>query len=119
MKTFLCMLGVLLVLARAALGDVVSTTTTNQVAVFTNNQANAAWSPTAVVLSLPASTSLSVAVHRVGNGVAAKLAETSVTDADTVIWVPEAAYVFGKGSALRVTASTSNFTAQLHRRPAP
>ena len=116
MKYFLTILILAASLARA---DVVTSNTTNHVASFTNSQANFAWSPAAVILSFPSSVSPTVTLYRHGNGTNVVLARTSATDTDTLIWVPEAAYSFGAGSALSASSTVASFTIQLHRRPAP
>ena len=108
-----------LALASLARADVVTSNTTNHVASFTNAQANFAWSPAAVILSFPSSVSPTVTLYRHGNGTNVVLARTSATDTDTLIWVPEASYTFGQGSALNASSTVASFTIQLHRRPAP
>jgi hypothetical protein len=109
----------LLLAATLAHADVVTSNTANHVVSFTNAQANFAWSPAAVVLALPNPATLSVTIYRSGNGASVVLAQKTVTDADTIIWVPDAAYAFGQGSALSVSSTVAQFTVQLHRRPAP
>lgn len=109
----------LILAATLAHADVVTSNATNHVASFTNAQANFAWSPAAVVLALPAPASLSVTISRSGNGASVVLAQKTVSDADTIIWVPDADYVFNAGSALSVSSTVAQFTVQLHRRPAP
>jgi hypothetical protein len=110
---------ILMSLATLAHADVVTSNTANHVVSFTNAQANFAWSPAAVVLALPAPASLSVTISRSGNGSSVVLAQKTVSDADTIIWVPDADYVFNAGSALSVSSTVAQFTVQLHRRPAP
>jgi len=109
----------LIALATASRADVVTSSTTNHVAVFTNAQANFAWSPSAVILTFPAPASPTLTITRQGNGGPVLLARTTATDADTVTWLPDAGYVFGPGSALCVSSTVASFTVQLHRRPAP
>ena len=113
------LLTILILAASLARADVVTTSTVNYVAAFTNAQANFAWSPAAVILSFPSSVSPSVTLYRHGNGTNVVLARTSATDTDTLIWVPEAAYTFGQGSSLSASSTVASFTIQLHRRPAP
>ena len=113
------LLTILILAASLAHADVVTSNTTNHVASFTNSQANFAWSPAAVILSFPSSVSPTVTLYRHGNGTNVVLARTSATDTDTLIWVPEAAYVFGTGSSLSASSTVASFTIQLHRRPAP
>ena len=113
------LLTILILTASLAHADVVTTSTAAHVASFTNSQANFAWSPAAVVLALPAPASLSVTISRSGNGASVVLAQKTVSDADTIIWVPDADYVFNAGSALSVSSTVAQFTVQLHRRPAP
>ena len=109
----------LILAATLAHADVVTSNTANHLAVFTNSQANFAWSPAAVILSFPSSASPTVTLYRHGNGTNVVLARTSATDTDTLIWVPEASYTFGQGSALSASSTVASFTIQLHRRPAP
>jgi hypothetical protein len=113
------LLTILIFTASLARADVVTTSTVNHVASFTNAQANFAWSPAAVVLALPAPSTLSVTISRSGNGASVVLAQKTVSNADTIIWVPDADYVFSAGSALSVSSTVAQFTIQLHRRPAP
>ena len=113
------LLTILILTASLAHADVVTTSTVNYVASFTNSQANFAWSPAAVILSFPSSVSPTVTLYRHGNGTNVVLARTSATDTDTLIWVPEASYTFGQGSALSASSTVASFTIQLHRRPAP
>jgi len=113
------LLAILILAGSLARADVVTTSTVNHVASFTNAQANFAWSPAAVILSFPSSVSPNVTLYRHGNGTNVVLARTSATDTDTLIWVPEASYTFGQGSALIVSSTVASFTIQLHRRPAP
>ncbi|HMP76846.1 MAG TPA: hypothetical protein PKE12_11195 [Kiritimatiellia bacterium] len=118
MKTTLLILMALLTLALAALGDVVSATTTNQVVAFTNSQRNALWTPTALIVTVPSPTNFTLHIFRHGQGGVVLLARKDVVDTGTLIWAPDAEYRFPQSSALEVVATTSNFTAQLHRRPA-
>ena len=113
------LLTILILAASLARADVVTTSTVSHVASFTNSQANFAWSPAAVILSFPSSVSPTVTLYRHGNGTNVVLARTSATDTDTLIWVPEASYTFGQGSALSASSTVASFTIQLHRRPAP
>ena len=113
------LLTILILAASLARAEVVTSNTTNHVAAFTNSQANFAWSPAAVILSFPSSVSPTVTIYRHGNGTNVVLARTSATDTDTLIWVPEASYTFGQGSALSASSTVASFTIQLHRRPAP
>jgi len=105
--------------ATLAHADVVTSNATAHVTSFTNAQANFAWSPAAVILSFPSSVSPTVTLYRHGNGINVVLARNSATDTDTLIWVPDADYVFNAGSALSVSSTVAQFTVQLHRRPAP
>ena len=54
------LLTILILAASLARADVVTTSTVNHVAAFTNSQANFAWSPAAVILSFPSSISPTV-----------------------------------------------------------
>ena len=110
----------LLLLSSLARADVVSTTSVDRVATFTNAQANFAWAPTAVVVVFPAATTGTLTVARQGNGSTVPLSATSFTNVQHVVWAPEAAYVFPRHSALTVSATAAGeFTVQLHRKAAP
>lgn len=112
-------LALLVLLTASARADVVTTATVNRVAVFTNAQANFAWSPSALILTPSTPASLTVTITRNGNGASVVLAQKTVTDAEVIVWVPDADYVFNAGSALSVSTTVENVTVQLHRRPAP
>ena len=114
MKSLLIAIFFALVLITCA--DVVTSSTTNQAVVFTNDQAHAVWSPTALLIAFPAPATTTVSVARQGNGVTVTLATTSITNASSLVWNPAATYLFPQGTALSITATESNFTAQLHRR---
>jgi hypothetical protein len=116
MKTLIAALLAVACLARA---DVVSTSTTNLTVVFTNGQANASWTPTAVLIAFPSATTTTVTITRTGEGSTVTLSSTSATNVQSLVWAPAADYIFPKHSALTVSATVSNFSAQLHRKAAP
>lgn len=105
-----------LLLAALAIGDVVSVSTEGSVIAITNSQNNFNWSPSAVIYSRADAVPVTLSIHRYGNGQPVLLSSISAM-ASNLIWVPQARYGFGKGSALVVSSSVTNFSIQLHREP--
>ncbi|HMO51241.1 MAG TPA: hypothetical protein PKA21_08955 [Kiritimatiellia bacterium] len=94
--------------------EVVTVSTSDSTVVFTNTQANSAWSPTALVYQRAEVAPVVLSLYRHGNDQVVLLSSVSVT-ASNIIWVPEARYLFEAGTALVVDSSIENFSVQLHR----
>lgn len=83
---------------------------------LTNRQANAVWVPVAVLWKFNDAAPAVVTVERVSQGNTFLLGALGVSNATSVVWVPDAAYPFAQGDALRVTSSTTNGQVQVIRR---
>lgn len=108
---------IVLVISSIARADVVTLSTEGTTVEFTNSQNNFVWSPTALIYSRNDSVSITLTIHRYGNGQPVLLSSISAT-ASNLIWAPQARYIFTKGSSLVLTSSVANFSVQLHREPA-
>lgn len=82
----------------------------------TNTQANSAWAPVAVLVRYAAPAAGTVTVHRASAGVVYTLAVCAFTNAQTVVWIPEAPYVFEPGDALLIGSSETNGVVQVIRK---
>ena len=83
---------------------------------LTNGQANSAWAPVAVLWKFDAATNALVSVERVSQSNTYLLGMAHITNATSVVWVPEADYPFAEGDVLRVGCSVSNGVAQVIRK---
>jgi hypothetical protein len=81
----------------------------------TNQQANSAWMPVAVLWKFTMATNVSLTVSRVSQGDTYLIGNVTITNASTVIWIPEADYPFECGDALHLTSTVTNGQVQIIR----
>ena len=83
---------------------------------LTNEQANAVWTPVAVLWAFGEAASGTVTVSRVSQGGTYVLGASEVSNATSAVWVPEAAYPFGTGDVLRLESTVTNGRVQVIRK---
>ena len=82
----------------------------------TNQQANSAWMPEVVLWKFAAATNAALTVSRVSQGNTYLIGSLTVTNASTVVWIPEADYPFDCGDILQLTSTVTNGQVQLIRK---
>ena len=82
----------------------------------TNGQANSVWMPVAVLWKFAPATNAVVTVTRISQGNSFELGTLSVTNAKTVIWIPEVEYPFEYGDVLQVSSTETNSQVQVIRK---
>ena len=82
----------------------------------TNQQANSVWMPEVVLWKFTAATNATLTVTRVSQGNTYLIGSLSVTNASTVVWMPEADFPFEYGEALELGSSVTNGVMQLIRK---
>lgn len=102
-------------LATAALagGYAVTRSLAGGTVAVTNHQANAVWSPVAVLLAYGSPATGTVAVARVSGGVEYALGSHGAAGATGLVWVADAPYPFAAGDVLVVRSPETNGTAQV------
>ncbi len=83
---------------------------------LTNSQANSVWVPLAVMLRYETPSDSVVAVERESQGATYLLGLVTVTNASTVVWIPETGYPFVLGDVLRVQSAATNGQMQIIRK---
>ena len=83
---------------------------------LTNEQANSTWVPVAVLWRFDVATNAAITVERVSQGNAFVLGATSVSNATSAVWVPEAEYPFAVGDVLRIGCTVTNGVVQVIRK---
>ena len=83
---------------------------------LTNQQANSVWMPEAVLWKFTAATNAALTVSRVSQGNTYLIGSLSVTNASTVVWIPEADFPFEYGDALQMTSTVTNGQIQIIRK---
>ncbi len=81
----------------------------------TNQQANSVWMPEVVLWKFTAATNATLTVSRVSQGNTYLIGSLSVTNASTVVWIPEADFPIEYGDALELVSSVTNGVMQLIR----
>ena len=84
--------------------------------MLTNQQVNTVWMPVTVLWKFPANTNATLTVSRVSQGNTYLIGNLPVTNASTVIWVPEVEYPFEFGDVLQLTSSVTNAHVQIIRK---
>lgn len=82
----------------------------------TNHQANGVWMPEVVLWKFVAATNAALTVSRVSQGNTYLIGNLSVTNASTVVWIPEADYPFDYGDVLQLTSTATNGQVQIIRK---
>ena len=84
--------------------------------MLTNQQVNSVWVPEMVLWKFTAATNATLTVSRVSQGNTYLIGSLSVTNASTVVWMPEADFPFEYGEALELGSSVTNGVMQLIRK---
>jgi hypothetical protein len=82
----------------------------------TNQQFNTVWMPEVVLWKFTAATNAALTVSRVSQGNTYLIGSLSVTNAGTVVWIPEADFPFEYGDALQLSSTVTNGQAQIIRK---
>jgi hypothetical protein len=82
----------------------------------TNQQANSVWIPEVVLWKFTMATNAALTVSRVSQGNTYLIGNITVTNASTVVWIPEADYPFEYEDALQLTSTVTNGQIQIIRR---
>ena len=82
----------------------------------TNQQANSVWMPEVVLWKFTAATNAALTVSRVSQGNTYLIGSLSVTNASTVVWIPEAYFPFEYGDALQLSSTVTNGQVQIIRK---
>ncbi len=84
--------------------------------MLTNQQVNSVWVPEMVLWKFTAATNATLTVSRVSQGITYLIGSLSVTNARTVVWIPEADFPFEYGDALELGSSVTNGVMQVIRK---
>lgn len=112
----LCFVAMFLPLATLAGGYSSSHRLDGGVVAVTNSQANSSWAVVAVLVKYDAANNGILAVRRVSEGNTYTLATRDFTGASNLVWVAEAAYVFGFGDVLMIESTATNGVVQVMRK---
>jgi len=82
----------------------------------TNTQANSSWVPVAVLVRFAEPEAGMVTVWRESGGVNVELGRCVFTNAQSVVWIPDAPYSFGFGDVLRIGSTATNGVVQVIRK---
>ena len=82
----------------------------------TNQQVNTVWIPEVVLWKFTAATNAALTVSRVSQGNTYLIGSLSVTNASTVVWIPEADFPFEYGDALQLSSTVTNGQVQIIRK---
>ena len=82
----------------------------------TNQQFNTVWMPEVVLWKFTAATNASLTVSRVSQGNTYLIGSLSVTNASTVVWIPDADFPFEYGDALQLSSTVTNGQVQIIRK---
>jgi len=83
---------------------------------MTNQQANSVWMPEVVLWKFTTATNVALTVSRVSQGNTYLIGSLSVTNASTVVWIPEADFPFECGDALHLSSTVTNGQVQIIRK---
>ncbi|MEI7881694.1 MAG: hypothetical protein WCI95_12550 [bacterium] len=84
--------------------------------MLTNQQPNSVWIPVTVLWKFSTGTNAALTVSRVSQGNTFLIGNLPVTNASTVIWVPEVEYPFEFGDVLQLTSTVPNVQVQIIRK---
>ena len=84
--------------------------------MLTNQQVNSVWVPVTVLWKFAKDTNATLTVSRESQGNTFLIGNLSVTNASTVIWVPEVEYPFEFGDVLKLTSTVPNVQVQIIRK---
>jgi len=116
-RNILTILGVLMAAGVAYAVPWAQTYPLNGVTVaVTNQQANSVWMPEVVLWKFKAATNAVLTVSRVSQGNTYLIGSLTVTNASTVVWIPEADFPFEYGDALQMTSTVTNGQIQIIRK---
>jgi len=82
----------------------------------TNQQVNTVWMPEVVLWKFTSATNAALTVSRVSQGNTYLIGSLTVTNASTVVWIPEADFPFEYGDALQMTSTVTNGQIQIIRK---
>ena len=82
----------------------------------TNTQANSSWAPVSVMLTFNQASSGTAEVRRVSQGYSFLLANCAFSNVSTVVWVPDAEFVFTLGDALEIRSTVTGGVVQVIRK---
>jgi len=82
----------------------------------TNQQVNTVWMPEVVLWKFTAATNAALTVSRVSQGNTYLIGSLTVTNASTVVWIPEADFPFEYGDALQMNSTVTNGQIQIIRK---
>lgn len=82
----------------------------------TNQHFNTVWMPEVVLWKFTAATNASLTVSRVSQGNTYVIGSLSVTNASTVVWIPEADFPFEYGDAMQLSSTVTNGQVQIIRK---
>ena len=82
----------------------------------TNQQVNTVWMPEVVLWKFTAATNATLTVSRVSQGNTYLIGSLTVTNASTVVWIPEADFPFEYGDTLQMTSTVTNGQIQIIRK---
>ena len=83
---------------------------------LTNLQSHSVWMPEVVLWKFVKATNAVLTVSRVSQGNTYLIGNLSVTNASTVIWIPEVDCPFEYGDALQLTSTVTNGQVQIIRK---
>ncbi len=118
MKRNVCLILVLLMVAGVAYAAPWAQTypLNGTTIMLTNQQVNTVWMPVTVLWKFSTGTNATLTVSRVSQGHTFLIGNLPVTNASTVIWVPEVEYPFEYGDVLQLTSTVPNVQVQIIRR---
>ena len=82
----------------------------------TNAQANSSWVPVAVLIQYAGTSTGTVDVRRVSQGVNVAVGSCVFANVSSVVWVPDGVFSFEYGDVLVIRSSETNGVLQLMRR---
>ncbi|MEI6789471.1 MAG: hypothetical protein WCL49_13420 [bacterium] len=82
----------------------------------TNQHLNTVWMPEVVLWKFAVATNATLTVSRVSQGNTYLIGSLSVTNASTVVWIPEADFPFEYGDALQLSSTVTNGQVQIIRK---
>ena len=83
---------------------------------ISNTQLNSSWVPVSVMIEFTAPGTGTVEVVRTDGSNRFVLSSCSFSNATTIVWAPDAPFVFGYGEALVIQSSLTNGAVQIIRR---
>jgi hypothetical protein len=117
MKNLFAILGMLVVAGAVYAAPWAQTYPLNDASIaVTNQQINSVWMPEVVLWKFAAVTNAALTVSRVSQGNTYLIGSLSVTNASTVVWIPEADFPFEYGDALQLGSTVTNGQVQIIRK---